>query len=80
MFLEVSLLSPQRAIFEGRAKSVILPGEQGVFEIRPFHKRIISRLIRGKLFIDEKAFEVKRGIARVSQNKVTVIIEEWIET
>ncbi|MDD5466080.1 MAG: hypothetical protein PHP73_07080 [Candidatus Omnitrophica bacterium] len=76
MFFDVILLSPREVIFEGQAKSVILPGEAGVFEILPFHKRILSRLISGKLFIDEQSFPVKRGIAKVDQNKVTIIVEE----
>lgn len=76
MFLEVTVLSPREVIFQGKAKSVILPGEEGVFEVLPFHKRILSRLISGRLFVDEQNFLVKRGIAKVNQNKVTVIIEE----
>lgn len=76
MFFDVTVLSPREVIFEGQAKSVILPGEEGVFEVLPFHKRILSRLISGKLFIDEKNFPVKRGIVKVNQNKVTIIVEE----
>lgn len=76
MLLEVSLLTPEKIIFEGKAKSVILPGESGVFEVLPFHKRALSRLISGTLLIDETNFPVRRGIARVNQNKVTIIIEE----
>jgi len=76
MPLEVSVITPKEVIFEGRAKSVTLPGEQGVFEVLPFHKRLISRLVSGRLFIDERDFLIKRGIVKVDQNKVTVIIEE----
>lgn len=76
MLLEVSVLSPKEVIFEGKAKTVILPGEQGVFEILPFHKRILSRLISGTLLIDEESFPIRRGIVKVSQNKVTIIVEE----
>jgi len=42
MLLDVVILSPQQIIFEGRARSVILPGEEGFFEITPLHKRIIA--------------------------------------
>jgi len=76
MFLDVSVLSPTEVIFEGKAKTVILPGEQGVFEILPFHKRILSRLISGTMFIDERNFSIKRGIVKVNQNRVIIIIEE----
>jgi len=74
--LDVSVLSPKEVIFEGEANSIILPGEQGVFEVQPFHKRILSRLISGVLFVDEQSFSIQRGIVKVNQNKVTIIIEE----
>ncbi len=76
MLLDVAVLNPRKIVFEGKAKSVILPGEQGVSEALPFHKRLLCRLISGALVIDEKTFPIRRGIAKIDQNKVTVIIEE----
>lgn len=76
MLLEISVLGPKEVIFEGKAKSVILPGEQGVFEILPFHKRALSRLISGTLLIDEESFPIRRGVVKVNQNRVTIIVEE----
>ncbi len=76
MLLKVKVLSLHEAIFEGQAKSVIFPGEQGVFEVLPFHKRLISRLIAGQLFVDDQAFAIKRGVVQVNQNEVTVVVEE----
>jgi len=73
--LDVSVLSPRGVIFEGKAGKVILPGEQGVFEIMSFHKHILSLLVGGNLTVDEKDIPVKRGIAKIELNKVTVIIE-----
>lgn len=75
MHLEVSVLGTKEVIFIGKAKKIILPGEEGVFEIAPFHKRLLSRLISGTLFIDEQSFPIKRGVVKVNQNKVTIIIE-----
>ncbi|MCM8789961.1 MAG: hypothetical protein NC916_02965, partial [Candidatus Omnitrophica bacterium] len=65
-----------RLIFEGGVRSVILPGEEGVFEIMPFHKRTLSRLISGTLVIDEERFSIRRGIVKVNQNRVMIIVEE----
>ncbi|MBU1061698.1 MAG: hypothetical protein KJ957_01520 [Candidatus Omnitrophica bacterium] len=76
MQLDVDVLTPRKIIFKGKAQSVIVPGEQGVFEIIPFHKRILSRLISGALFIDEERFNIQRGIVKVDQNKVTIVVEE----
>lgn len=76
MFLDVSVFNPKEIIFEGKAQSVVLPGEQGVFEVLPFHKRIISRLVSGTILIDGRSYPVLRGIVRAAQNKVTIIMEE----
>ncbi len=75
MFLDVTMLSPQGPLFEGHARSVIVPGEEGTFEVLPFHKRILSRLVSGAVYIDESRFPVKRGIIKVNQNNVTIIVE-----
>ena len=79
MFLDVTMLSPRGVLFEGKAKNIIVPGEQGTFEVMPFHKRILSRLVSGRLYIDEKGFPIQRGIIKVNQNNVTIIAEEEIE-
>jgi F-type H+-transporting ATPase subunit epsilon len=78
MLLKVKIFSPQEVIFEGQAKSVIFPGEQGVFEVLPFHKRLISRLVAGQLFVDDRAFPIKRGVAQVDQNNITAVVEEAV--
>jgi F-type H+-transporting ATPase subunit epsilon len=78
MELSVSVLNPKEVVFEGKARSLIVPGEEGVFEILPFHKRVLSRLISGVLFIDERSIPIHRGIIKVDQNKVSVIIEERV--
>ena len=72
----VLVATPERVIFEGAAKSLILPGELGTFEVLPYHKRLLSRLVRGSLSIDGNVLKIKRGVAKVGLNDVTVIVEE----
>jgi F-type H+-transporting ATPase subunit epsilon len=76
MLLNVSILSTSMVVFEGQAERVIVPGEEGVFEILPFHKRIMSRLITGSVVVDQRSIPIKRGIIKADQNKVTIILEE----
>lgn len=76
MQLDVVIVSPKKIIFKGKAKTVIVPGEMGVFEILPFHKRILSRLISGNLILDGQELPIKRGVVKFSQNRVTAIVEE----
>lgn len=74
--LTVLISTPERILFEGEASSVILPGEKGVFEVLPFHKRLLSRLLEGSILIDGKLLEIRRGVAKVGQNHVTIIVED----
>ena len=73
--LQVTVLSPTSILFQGQVKSVILPGEQGVFEVLPFHKRMASRLLQGNISIDGQLFSIRRGIMKVEKNEVSIVIE-----
>ena len=68
-----------RVMFSGKARSVIVPGEEGVFEILAFHKPILSRLLSGILYIDRKRYPIERGIIKVNNDKVTIIVEERLQ-
>jgi len=78
MPLDVSLLNPRKVIFSGKARSIIVPGEQGVFEVLAFHKPILSRLLSGILHIDRRRYPIERGIIKVNNNMVTIIAEEQV--
>ena len=69
-------MSPSKVLYKGQAKSVIVPGEGGVFEILPFHKHILSRLLSGVLIVDGQALSIKRGVIKANKNEVTIILEE----
>ena len=73
--MDVTVLTPRRVLFNGKARNIILPGELGVFEVLPFHKSLLSRLISGILYIDEKGIAITRGVVKVYNNIVTIIIE-----
>ncbi|MCK4993811.1 MAG: F0F1 ATP synthase subunit epsilon, partial [Candidatus Omnitrophica bacterium] len=73
--LSVKIVTPEKVIFQGKADRVILPGEAGVFEVLPFHKTILSRLLAGTIVIDEEPFTVFRGVVKVAFNRVTIIME-----
>lgn len=74
--LNVMVLSPERIIYEGKALSLILPGERGVFEVQAYHKRLLSRLLGGKVIVDGHAFPIRRGVAKVGLESTVVIVEE----
>ncbi len=73
--LEVLFITPQRIIFEGKAKRVIMPAEFGVCTILPYHRNFLSRLLSGWITIDKKEYPIKRGIVKVDRNEVVIIGE-----
>ena len=48
--LHLSIVSPERSIFEGEVDSLNLPGTMGAFSILPQHAPIVSSLRSGTLF------------------------------
>ena len=73
--IDVIVLGPDRSLYEGRASHIIFPGERGVFEVGPFHRPIVSRLLPGVVTIDNANLPIKRGVVKVERNRVTALVE-----
>ena len=71
----VLMLSHNEVVFEGKAESVVLPGDTGEFEILDFHHDILSLLAEGNIIIDGVNHPVKRGIARFDNGCLTALVE-----
>ena len=71
----VTLLDQSHVIFDGVAKSVILPGDEVEFEVLDFHKPVISSLARGEIIIDNMGFPVARGIMRFYKDQLIALVE-----
>ncbi len=71
----VTLLDQAHVIFDGKAKSVILPGDEGEFEVLDFHKPVVSSLKRGEIVIDNMGFPVSRGIVRFQKDQLIALVE-----
>lgn len=64
-------------LFEGEAQSVFLQGDQGEFEILPYHSPVISVLRKGRIIIDRhKYVSVKKGLARFYHNELVILVEQ----
>ena len=73
--LKVILITPEKILFEGTAHGVIFPGERGTFEVGPFHRTLVSRLVPGAIVIDQRTFSIQRGIVKVEKDTVTSLVE-----
>lgn len=77
--MKLTIVSPEKKIFEGVANSVTVPGTKGAFEILENHAPIISSLQAGKVLIStgdgDVAYDIKSGFVEVARNNVSVCIE-----
>ena len=47
--LQLTIVSPEKELFQGEVNQITLPGVMGSFTILPQHAPIVSSLTRGKL-------------------------------
>jgi F0F1-type ATP synthase epsilon subunit len=63
-------------LFEGRVRSMTLPGVEGEFEILDFHKPILARLKKGVIIVDNtRELLIEGGIAAMSKQNLIAVIE-----
>ena len=76
--LHLSIISPDKRIFEGEASSVTLPGSAGSFTILAHHAPIVSSLKKGTLTYvssgNEQTVDIEGGFIEMSNEVVTVCI------
>jgi F-type H+-transporting ATPase subunit epsilon len=81
--LQVSVISPERTIFEGEAESVVVPSWDGELGILRGHAPLMALLGSGELRIRHggavERFQVTGGFLQVVDNQVTVLSEAAAE-
>ena len=77
--LTVSVISPERVLFEGPAESVIAPAFDGQVGILPQHAPLMTLLGRGELQVASEGamrrFTVSGGFLQVVDDAVRVVTE-----
>ena len=78
--MRVDIISPEKMIFSGDAKSITLPGSNGSFQLLDNHAPIISTLVEGVVEMEfsnseRKTFEIKGGVVEVRNNKVSLLAD-----
>lgn len=79
---ELEVITPSKAAYKGKVKSVTVPGTQGNFQILENHAPIISSLEIGVIKIVEEdgkslVFATSGGTVEVVENKITVLAETF---
>ncbi len=76
----ISVVSPEKALFEGVASFVVVPAHDGELGILPDHAPLMALLGTGTLRVvtpqGTRRFNVSGGFVQVVDNRVSVLSEE----
>lgn len=77
--MHVSVVSPERVLFEGEADAVVAPAFDGLVGILPRHAPFLTLLGNGRLTVRRKsqdtAFQVSQGFLQVLADRVKVVAD-----
>lgn len=78
--MTIEIITPDTALFEGKATAVTVPAIDGSLGILNKHAPLISALKKGKIKVtdtngEDKFFEIDGGVAEVLKNKVIILAE-----
>jgi F-type H+-transporting ATPase subunit epsilon len=77
--LTVSVVSPERTLFEGEAESIVAPAFDGEVGILTSHAPMLTLLGNGQLRVrgagGEQRFTIAGGFLEVSDDRVRVVTE-----
>jgi F-type H+-transporting ATPase subunit epsilon len=78
--MNISILSPDKDIFQGAIQSVKVPGTGGQFEVLKNHAPIVSSLMTGQVRLikedgSKMIFKIKGGFIEVLNNEVTLLVQ-----
>jgi F-type H+-transporting ATPase subunit epsilon len=77
--LKVSVISPEKVLYEGSARGLVAPAFDGEMGILPLHAPLMTLLGKGLLRVDtaegERRFSVDGGFLQVVDDQVRVVTE-----
>ncbi len=82
--MHISVLTPDKEIFEGEITSVKVPGVSGQFEVLNNHAPIVSALGVGQVRLmkengEKITFGIEKGFIEVLKNKVSLLVQGYQE-
>jgi F-type H+-transporting ATPase subunit epsilon len=78
--MKIDIITPEKSIFSGEAKGIVLPGTSGYFELLDKHAPLIASLKEGTIKLigtDDKSqnMNIKGGFVECINNTVSVMVE-----
>ena len=80
--MHISVLTPDKEIFDGQITSVKVPGVSGQFEVLNNHAAIVSALGEGQVRLimengEKMTFGIEKGFIEVLKNKVALLVQGY---
>ena len=79
---DLSLVTPEGAVFEGEAQMLIVPGAAGELGILPRHAPLVAMLKAGEIRVkaggDWQAFACGAGYFKVQRDRAIVLVDEAV--
>jgi F-type H+-transporting ATPase subunit epsilon len=77
---QLSILTPERAVFEGEVEYVEVPGSEGYLGVLAHHAALVTSLASGTLTLrraggETEKHQVSGGFFEVSNNRATVLAD-----
>jgi F-type H+-transporting ATPase subunit epsilon len=78
---DLSILTPERAVYQGRVEHVLVPGSDGYLGVLADHAPLVTALAAGTLTAresggGERTWQVSGGFFEVADNHATVLADE----
>ena len=81
--MRVTVISPERSVYDGEATEVTAPAYDGLVGIKPGHAPFMTLLGEGALTVrsdgTEQQFQVRQGFVQVEGDVVRVVAEHVSE-
>ena len=73
----LTISTPKKKLFEGKAVYVEAPGEEGQMTILAGHAPLLSNILQGNVIVktvtETKAFEIHSGFLEVNEKGATIL-------
>ena len=78
--MNITVLTPDKEIFNGEISSVKVPGTGGEFQVLKNHAPIVSALSKGKVVITKADggklnFSIEKGFIEVLRSEVSLLVQ-----
>lgn len=76
---DLSILTPEKSVFEGRVEYVQVPGTEGYLGVLAHHAALVTGMQEGDLTVrqngKDSVYHVHGGFFEVSKNRATVLAD-----